>query len=423
MKGQLFHTKASLLLQGVKKKLLTLSLIGLMITGAQLIVSPLDVSAEEFSSPDYPPYSISAGIYVLEISPYEETFTRSELWQIYHDSGSTDALYDTLAGIPYSVNGENFTSYHDNKLSDGNRVLLTVTWSPELLDYVDNNIIGTADKTSPLDFTITFESAQFSLNITEGEAADTIIALPVDLEGKIYKTVHIIDDSTIVNVHYKDESGGQIADSVQLQGYTGRNYACEQKDIYGYTLKEIKGSETGSFTDETQEVTYVYTKNPTAAVQGIVNVQYTDENGSQIADTVQLKGNVGESYKSEQKNIVGYTFKKIKGNADGSYTEAAQEITYVYTKNTDKQKSGSSDKNNTDTKDNSDTKDSSDTKDKVKGRDTVHSKKATSKAGKSSKTGDQLSPELIISLGGIFIGISGLLLYIKKNKKSGHDDQ
>lgn len=69
MKGQLFHTKASLLLQGVKKKLLTLSLIGLIITGAQLIVSPLDVSAEEFSSPDYPPYSISAGIYVLEIKP------------------------------------------------------------------------------------------------------------------------------------------------------------------------------------------------------------------------------------------------------------------------------------------------------------------------------------------------------------------
>jgi hypothetical protein len=53
----------------------------------------------------------------------------------------------------------------------------------------------------------------------------------------------------------------------------------------------------------------------------------------------------------------------------------------------------------------------------------VHSKKATSKAGKTSETGDQLSPELIISLGGIFIGISGLLLYIKKNKKPGHDDQ
>ncbi|WP_035421277.1 MucBP domain-containing protein, partial [Fructilactobacillus florum] len=40
-------------------------------------------------------------------------------------------------------------------------------------------------------------------------------------------------------------------------------YTTTKKDIKGYTFKEVKGKENGTFSDATQTVTYVYTANTT----------------------------------------------------------------------------------------------------------------------------------------------------------------
>ena len=42
--------------------------------------------------------------------------------------------------------------------------------------------------------------------------------------------------------------------------------------------------------------------------------------------------NCSESYKTESKNIKGYTFKKVKGNATGTFTENVQKVDYIYKK-------------------------------------------------------------------------------------------
>ena len=81
-------------------------------------------------------------------------------------------------------------------------------------------------------------------------------------------------------------------------------------------------------------MTYVYKKNP--VVEGSVTAHYEDETGEKISDDVVLKGNIDETYTTEQKKIDGYTFKEVKaGSADitGSFTAQAQEVTYVYKKN------------------------------------------------------------------------------------------
>ncbi|MGL5897113.1 MAG: MucBP domain-containing protein, partial [Lactococcus lactis] len=44
-------------------------------------------------------------------------------------------------------------------------------------------------------------------------------------------------------------------------------------------------------------------------------------------------GNVGDDYTTEQKDIDGYTFKEVQGSATGTFTDQAQTVTYVYTKN------------------------------------------------------------------------------------------
>lgn len=130
---------------------------------------------------------------------------------------------------------------------------------------------------------------------------------------------------------FVDESGNSIAADVVSSGNIGDPYSTAQKDIAGYTFKEVQGSPKGSFTAQDQTVTYVYTKNPVAG--GNVTAKYVDESGNPIADDVIASGNVGDPYSTTQKDVPGYTFKEVQGNPTGSFTDQDQTVTYVYTKN------------------------------------------------------------------------------------------
>lgn len=130
---------------------------------------------------------------------------------------------------------------------------------------------------------------------------------------------------------FVDESGNSIAADVVSSGNIGDPYSTAQKDIAGYTFKEVQGSPKGSFTAQDQTVTYIYTKNPVAG--GNVTAKYVDESGNPIADDVIASGNVGDPYSTTQKDVPGYTFKEVQGNPTGSFTDQDQTVTYVYTKN------------------------------------------------------------------------------------------
>ncbi|QIL50491.1 MucBP domain-containing protein [Weissella coleopterorum] len=134
-----------------------------------------------------------------------------------------------------------------------------------------------------------------------------------------------------VTVKYVDENGKEIAQSEVKSGNIGDKYTTEKKDIKGYTFKEVKGSESGEFTDKSQTVTYVYTKNPIKAAD--VKAEYVDENGKEIAQSEVKSGNIGDKYTTEKKDIKGYTFKEVRGSESGEFTDKSQTVTYVYTKN------------------------------------------------------------------------------------------
>lgn len=74
-----------------------------------------------------------------------------------------------------------------------------------------------------------------------------------------------------VTAHYVDTKGNKISDDVVKTGNIGDDYSTEQKDIEDYAFKEVQGNPTGQFTDETQTVTYVYTKNMVNPVKPIPN--------------------------------------------------------------------------------------------------------------------------------------------------------
>ena len=64
-----------------------------------------------------------------------------------------------------------------------------------------------------------------------------------------------------VIVEYVDISGNTIADTVTKEGKTGTSYSTTAKTIDGYTYSKTIGNATGTYTDGTITVQYVYTVN------------------------------------------------------------------------------------------------------------------------------------------------------------------
>ncbi|MFL1696491.1 MucBP domain-containing protein [Weissella kandleri] len=142
----------------------------------------------------------------------------------------------------------------------------------------------------------------------------------------------VVDDTVGADVtaKYVDTAGNKIAEDVVKSGTLGEDYSTDQLDIPGYTFKEVQGNPTGKFTDTAQTVTYVYTKDPVKAAD--VTAKYVDTDGNKIAEDVVKSGNVGDDYSTDQLKIKGYTFKEVQGNPTGKFTDTAQTVTYVYTK-------------------------------------------------------------------------------------------
>ncbi|HHD7898468.1 TPA: MucBP domain-containing protein [Enterococcus faecalis] len=138
-----------------------------------------------------------------------------------------------------------------------------------------------------------------------------------------------------VTVNYIDTDGNELKPSQKISGNIGESFDATtpnyRLEIEGYTLKEVRGNPTGKFTDQPQTVTYVYVKNPVKAAE--VTTKYVDTEGNKISDEVVKTGNIGDDYTTEQKAIDGYTFKEVRGNPTGKFTDQPQTVTYVYVKN------------------------------------------------------------------------------------------
>ena len=138
--------------------------------------------------------------------------------------------------------------------------------------------------------------------------------------------------------HFLDESGKNIAPDNALTGNSGDPYSSSSKDINGYILKTSPTNTKGTFSDQIQEVTYVYAKKPRQTGshyigEGVVTVHYQDETGQQLAPDRVLNGNVGDGYLTQEVKLTGYKLTQRPNNATGFYTDRPQSVTYIYSKN------------------------------------------------------------------------------------------
>ena len=129
-----------------------------------------------------------------------------------------------------------------------------------------------------------------------------------------------------VTVHYLDEAGQKLVEDKILSGKFGDSYSSEPQDIAGYVLKTTPANAKGTFTDASQEVTYVYTN------QVKVLAHYVDQDGKPIAGVTDetLTGTIGDPYPgSAVKDIKGYT---LKTKPTGKFSSTETEVTYIYAK-------------------------------------------------------------------------------------------
>lgn len=164
--------------------------------------------------------------------------------------------------------------------------------------------------------------------------SEDLIAHAHDILGDTY-----IRPGSPITVSYLDASKRLIAPDISLKGKIGADYKVTAKTIPGYIVKEVPNNATGVFTDQQQNVEFIYsvdpesisTNTPIKAVD--VTVYYQDENGNQIAPETILQGNVGDGYTTGAKAIPGYTLKVRPENATGFFGTDPQSVTYIYAQN------------------------------------------------------------------------------------------
>ncbi|EMK5466745.1 MucBP domain-containing protein [Listeria monocytogenes] len=264
--------------------------------------------------------------------------------------GKTIAPTETLSGNV----GENYTT--TAKTIDGYSLTTTpanangtFSTNPQTVTYtytkdpiaqpVTVNYIDTDGKTIAPSETLTGNISENYTTTAKTIDGYSLTTTPANAKGTFSTEPQIInyiyaknaETAQPITVNYRNSTGQKIAKSEVLNGNIGESYSTQPKTIAGYTLTTIPPNAKGTFTTNAQTVTYMYA--PIAISALPVTVNYLDENGKEIADSVVLNGRVGEAYNTLAKEIDGYTLIKTPTNANGVFSAEAQSIDYIYRKN------------------------------------------------------------------------------------------
>ncbi|EHG3207854.1 internalin [Listeria monocytogenes] len=269
------------------------------------------------------------------------------------DTGKTLAPSETLNGnvgdtykaTAKQIDGYTLTTTPNNATGTFNTSSQTVTYvytknivaaEPVTVNYVDAD-----GKTLAPSETLNGNAGD-TYNATAKQIDGyTLSAEPTNATGQFTSSAQTVNyiytknpapEKGVVEIHYVDENNKQLSSSTEISGTVGDNYTTEPKTIDGYTLTTTPDNTTGTFTTGSQTVTYVYTKNIEAAEP--VTVNYVDANGKTLAPSETLNGTIGDTYKATAKQIDGYTLSAEPTNATGQFTNSAQTVNYIYTKNT-----------------------------------------------------------------------------------------
>jgi len=217
-------------------------------------------------------------------------------------------------------------------------------------------------------------------------------------------------DAAPVTVKYEDTEGNQLSAPTVLSGKIDLPYTSKAKAIPGWYVSQMPTNANGTYSENAQEVTYVYERSDAA----LVIVRYEDMEGNQLAEPTILNGKVGLSYESNAKEISGWRVSKTPKNAKGTFSDAVQEVIYVY----------SADKENEPGEDSGkDTPESENkTPDEENGNSSGNNSKQTNTQTKSKNklpaTGEQLTGQRIMGFLGVITVLFSFVVILRRKRKT-----
>ena len=130
-----------------------------------------------------------------------------------------------------------------------------------------------------------------------------------------------------VKVRYLDyKTNEEIADGITIEGYVGKRYTTEEKEIAGYKLAYNSGSTLGYMTEEDIEIAYYYGKYAKVTRKSINS--YTNE----LLKSEDIPYAEGDNYYIEPESIEGYDLdeSKMPNNYSGVAKVEGTEVNYYY---------------------------------------------------------------------------------------------
>ncbi|EJH4943947.1 class 1 internalin InlJ [Listeria monocytogenes] len=269
------------------------------------------------------------------------------------DKGEKLAADEVLSGNlddPYTSSAKDIPDYTLTTTPDNATGTFTTTSQSVTYVYTKNIVAAEPVTVNYVDDTGKTLAPSETLNGNVGDTYNatakqidgyTLSAEPTNATGQFTSSAQTVNyiytknpapEKGVVEIHYVDENNKQLSSATEISGTVGDNYTTEPKTIDGYTLTTTPDNATGTFHTSSQTVTYVYTKNIEAAEP--VTVNYVDANGKTLAPSETLNGTIGDTYNATAKQIDGYTLSAEPTNATGQFTNSAQTVNYIYTKNT-----------------------------------------------------------------------------------------
>ena len=217
-------------------------------------------------------------------------------------------------------------------------------------------------------------------------------------------------DAAPVTVKYEDTEGNELAAPTVMNGKIGLPYESEAKAIPGWYVSQMPTNANGTYSENAQEVTYVYERSDAA----LVIVRYEDMEGNQLAEPTILSGKVGLSYESNAKEISGWRVSKTPKNAKGTFSDAVQEVIYVYSADKENEPGEDSGKDTPE----SENKTPEEENGNSSGNNSKQTNTQTKSKNKLPATGEQLTGQRIMGFLGVITVLFSFVVILRRKRKT-----
>ncbi len=160
--------------------------------------------------------------------------------------------------------------------------------------------------------------------------SSTLILVPKSEYDRVDLSSLIDPNEGRVVVNHIDQATNEVLRTIVITGTEGQYYTTQQASDLSleYDLVKVDGDASGKIKKGETTVNYIY-KLFEGGV-GTVSINYLNEKGRGLQDTITIRGRAGTDYTSEQLSFPWYEIDKVPDNASGKIVKGETNVDYIY---------------------------------------------------------------------------------------------